>query len=85
MGGKLIYQHIMISSTGVLLGLICVIICMVKMTSSQSATDVISLRKHLFENSSYDRSVRPAQKQTNLTEVEGKYVSYSVLVFRKIS
>ena len=59
----------MISNTSVLLGLICVIMSMTKMASSQTASDVITLRKHLFDNSSHDRSVRPALKQTDLTEV----------------
>ena len=59
----------MISNTSVHMGVVFVIICMKKVFFAQSADDVVSLRRHLFENTSYDSSVRPAVNQSSLTEV----------------
>ena len=59
----------MISNTSDNMGVVFVIICMMKMFFAQSADDVVRLRRHLFENTSYDSSVRPAVNQSSLTEV----------------
>lgn len=41
-------------------------------------SDIRALRKHLFENTGYDRRMRPAVNQSEPTEVGGYYL-YSVL------
>ena len=59
----------MISMTSVYMGLLSIIVYMMKMVFLQSANDVVRLKKYLFENQTYDSSVRPALNQTSLTEV----------------
>ena len=59
----------MISMTSVYMGILFIIVYMMKMVFLLSANDVVRLKKYLFENQTYDSSVRPALNQTSLTEV----------------
>ena len=59
--------------------LICIIICMSRMISAQTTTDILSLKKHLFDNSSYDNSVRPVLELSTLTEVRIRIKVFSFI------
>ena len=59
----------MIPMTSVYMGILFIIVYMIKMVFLQSANDVVRLKKYLFENQTYDSSVRPALNQTSLIEV----------------
>ena len=47
---------------------------LVKVSRAYNVSDIQALREYLFENSSYDRRVRPAINQSEFTKVSFKSV-----------
>ena len=45
---------------------------LVKVSRAYNVSDIQALREYLFENSSYDRRVRPAINQSEFTKVSFK-------------